>query len=132
MKVRLKHHNRPVYRLLRNQFQFHEGPIKTQVYTDALTRYCSFNSMKVRLKREKVEAFTLNLSPFQFHEGPIKTRALPRSICPGSGFQFHEGPIKTSLYILSNFAPSGFNSMKVRLKPYPRESFQPFKVVSIP
>ena len=51
MKVRLKQNYEQLIKELDGQFQFHEGPIKTQ------------NSM--------LHDFVLNM--FQFHEGPIKT-----------------------------------------------------------
>ena len=72
MKVRLKHKNRE-FRDIANEFQFHEGPIKTDA---------------TRLQRFW---FTL----FQFHEGPIKTIHNARCFLGGEMFQFHEGPIKT-------------------------------------
>ena len=50
MKVRLKH-TRQLYAALRNTFQFHEGPIKTDI----------------RLNILRADVL------FQFHEGPIKT-----------------------------------------------------------
>ena len=72
MKVRLKHKDDwPLPS--RSEFQFHEGPIKTQ------------SPLQIACKAAE----------FQFHEGPIKT-GLKKGRDEGfAEFQFHEGPIKT-------------------------------------
>ena len=84
MKVRLK----PVsseLQLDETEFQFHEGPIKTEDRTKYQVYSARFNSMKVRLKR-RICANVLGFATlFQFHEGPIKTPAslplvLPRLV----------------------------------------------------
>ena len=71
MKVRLKHDylNQPVRK---TEFQFHEGPIKTNGEKNSRGEWVSFNSMKVRLK-QKLPKVSYNPAMFQFHEGPIKT-----------------------------------------------------------
>ena len=56
MKVRLKHgylNGNPVSSL----FQFHEGPIKTQLGVVSRVVVMRFNSMKVRLKRRAEKVF---------------------------------------------------------------------------
>ena len=73
MKVRLKLSKNAVMPQRMNVFQFHEGPIKTQM------RHLP----------------SLPLVLFQFHEGPIKTRSPAMRSALSVSFQFHEGPIKT-------------------------------------
>ena len=93
MKVRLKHFVQLESWFL-DQFQFHEGPIKT----------ADLSKMYIQ-------------SLFQFHEGPIKTRhALFCTKIRLNVFQFHEGPIKTMVSAMLSALLSSFNSMKVRLK----------------
>ena len=60
---------------LKAEFQFHEGPIKTTLFTSLRLVNFSFNSMKVRLKRF-LELLLCSPSLFQFHEGPIKTHCI--------------------------------------------------------
>ena len=62
MKVRLKHFI-DLESWFLDQFQFHEGPIKT-----------CFNFVRLG-----------QIDVFQFHEGPIKTQRL-RSLLQGGGF----------------------------------------------
>ena len=57
----------------RTEFQFHEGPIKTD--EGQPDKQCIWL--------------------FQFHEGPIKTLTVTNRNGQVARFQFHEGPIKT-------------------------------------
>ena len=94
MKVRLKHEDgSPVFSTL-EMFQFHEGPIKTNLARIEAGRYSGFNSMKVRLKPPPQGA-EQGEKEFQFHEGPIKTGPNLKNGRKPIEFQFHEGPIKT-------------------------------------
>ena len=60
---------------LKAEFQFHEGPIKTTLFTSLRLVNFSFNSMKVRLKQAYSNPVG-NFIRFQFHEGPIKTHCI--------------------------------------------------------
>ena len=93
MKVRLKHEFRP-QAVQDSTFQFHEGPIKTNLANYNNLQVYSFNSMKVRLKLINLLVYLFRNMKFQFHEGPIKTAE-----------QSERARIELS-----------FNSMKVRLK----------------
>ena len=73
MKVRLKLTQATGGAHICEEFQFHEGPIKTSRFQSIIFKKWCFNSMKVRLKqfgRDDVH----HPCAFQFHEGPIKTR----------------------------------------------------------
>ena len=75
-------------------FQFHEGPIKTNVRAVQAVAKMGSNSMKVRLKPDPKKS-AYNGTKFQFHEGPIKTVQHLLTLSSSIAFQFHEGPIKT-------------------------------------
>ena len=117
MKVRLKRK----YLWTRTkwpEFQFHEGPIKTSPFAALCWPFDGFNSMKVRLKRRCALQQDMDIQ-FQFHEGPIKTEFSCSYLLLNGRFQFHEGPIKTLFCVHVAYYQRSFNSMKVRLKPYP-------------
>ena len=77
-----------------------------------------FNSIKVRL-----EHYFNGVLPtpqlFQFHKGAIRTsiRLALQTLIPS--FQFHKGAIRTLNYASARAAYANFNSIKVRLEPYP-------------
>ena len=98
-------------------FQFHEGPIKTPdaYICDNATK--SFQFHEGPIKTVHSGGYSRTRPMFQFHEGPIKTCATSAAHTMIQLFQFHEGPIKTLTNHLPTSVLSGFNSMKVRLKP---------------
>ena len=115
MKVRLKHEDgSPVFSTL-EMFQFHEGPIKTNLARIEAGRYSGFNSMKVRLKPPPQGA-EQGEKEFQFHEGPIKTLPIPLSSTELPGFNSMKVRLKHPPYSQRLLKRACFNSMKVRLK----------------
>ena len=93
--VQLKHYDSKIYGYKAEEFQFHNGTIKTP---------CAFLSFHISCK-------------FQFHNGTIKTDQIAYVIAMVMIFQFHNGTIKTvrSKWRFNYFIY--FNSIMVQLKP---------------
>ena len=97
------------------EFQFHEGPIKTDCTDETAPNWLGFNSMKVRLKHQPVVSEPNNLVSFNSMKVRLKQQANTYNV-DYMRFQFHEGPIKTLRVNFSLIFLYCFNSMKVRLK----------------
>ena len=116
IKVRLR--LKTIYQVVTiNQFQFHKGSIKTQELCELLPALSPFQFHKGSIKTRKPLPSLHRDLPFQFHKGSIKTIISQPNPRGQRMFQFHKGSIKTR-YGRHRAAPlSGFNSIKVRLRP---------------
>ena len=126
--------------MIRAQFQFHEGPIKTSHTESDRHNIHSFNSMKVRLKRPKLatilpekdcfNSMKVRLKRFPQLRHPccrncfnsMKVRLKPYSVTIAALFEcFNSMKVRLKLdgtLMAPDEEMNGFNSMKVRLKHY--------------
>ena len=79
-----------------NQFQFHNGSIKSRVGRGPEPEEKRFNSTMVRLKDLCLIFNQFRFFVFQFHNGSIKRNAFVATVYVPSEFQFHNGSIKSA------------------------------------